>query len=461
MQHLSRRVNHSAPKLRSGAGAGEILRTIWGPHRPGQAGECADAVTLRLVTTRVCFWTFLNSERARLVVLLVGLAVFLTKLLISMGTYGTQDVTTWAGFAEGVSQRGPVGIYGINFGTLNGSLYNHPPLVGYFLEVVNRLSEWGVPLRETIRAVSSAADVFSGLLVFEILRRRGSLLRATISGVAVGASPVLFLISGYHGNTDPLFVMLVLLGSFLIIDKRMALLGGVALGLAIGIKLVPIVVLPTIAVYLVRHRRDLLVRAAAGFGVTFAVTWGPAILTQWDGLKRNVLGYAGINDRPWGLVRFADGLGWSWASQFMIGPGKFILVLLCALIPAALTWRWHRLAMESVAVSLVAFLILSPAFGVQYLAWAVAAAYLLDIWSATLYNILGGFLLYRIYDHWNGGLPWVEMAKGQHFTPYELVLAALLWAVLIAVLVRGLIARSVEAATSISRVATDGESPRT
>jgi len=373
----------------------------------------------------------LNSERARLVVLLVGLAAFLAKLLISMGTYGTQDIYTWAGFAEGESQRGPLGIYALHH-TLN-----YPPLVGYCLEVVNRLSEWGVPLRVTIRAVSSAADVFSGLLVFEILRRRGSLLRATISGVAVGASPVLFLISGYHGNTDPLFVMLVLLGSFLIIDKRMALLGGVALGLAIGIKLVPIVVLPTIAVYLVRHHRDLLVRAAAGFGVTFAVTWGPAILTQWDGLKRNVLGYAGIDDRPWGLVRFADGLGWSWASQFMIGPGRFVVLLLCALVPAVLTWRWRSLAMESVAVSLVAFLALSPAFGVQYLAWAVAAAYLLDIWSATLYNILGGFLLYQIYDHWNGGLPWVEMAKGQHFTPYELVLAALLWAVLIAVLVRG------------------------
>lgn len=245
------------------------------------------------------------------------------------------------------------------------------------------------------------------------------------------------MISGYHGNTDPLFVMLVFLGSFLIIDKRMALLGGVALGLAIGIKLVPIVVLPTIAVYLVRHHRDLLVRAGAGFGVTFVVTWSPAILNQWDGLERNVLGYAGINDRPWGLVRFADDLGWSWASQFLIGLGKYVVLLFCALIPAALTWQRPKLAMESVALSLVAFLILSPAFGVQYLAWAVAAAYLLDIWSATLYNFLGGLLLYQIYDHWNGGLPWVGMARGQLFTPYEIALAALLWTVLIAVLIRG------------------------
>ena len=402
-----------------------------------QAGERAGDVTLRLVKTRACFWTFLNSERARIVVLLVGLAAFLAKLLIAMGTYGTQDITTWTGFAQGVSQRGPVGIYGINFDALNSTLYNHPPLVGYYLEAVNRLSQWGVPLRVTIRAVSSASDVISGLLVFEILRRRRSLLRSTISGIAVAASPVLFLISGYHGNTDPLFVMLVFLGSFLIIDKRMALLGGVALGLAIGVKIVPIVVIPTIVVYLVRHARDLLVRAAAGFGVTFAVTWGPAILNEWDGLKRNVLGYAGINDRPWGLVRFADGLGWSWASHFMIGPGKYVVVLVCALIPAALTWRCRRLAMESVAMSLVAFLILSPAFGVQYLAWAVAAAYLLDLWSATLYNVLGGLVLYRIYDHWNDGLPWFQMAKGKLFTPNEVFLAALLWALLIAVLVRG------------------------
>jgi hypothetical protein len=386
--------------------------------------------------TRARTWTYSNSERARLVVLLVGLTAFLAKLLISMGTYGTQDITTWAGFALGVSQRGPVGIYGINFGELNGTLYNHPPLVGYYLEVVNKISQWGIPLRVTIRAVSSAADVISGLLVFEILRRRRSLLRSTISGMAVGASPVLFLISGYHGNTDPLFVMFVLLGSFLVIDKRMPLLGGVALGLAIGVKLVPIVVIPTIAVYLVRHRRDLLVRACAGFGVTFVVTWSPAILGQWDGLKRNVLGYAGINDRPWGLVRFADDLGWSWASQSLIGPGKYVVLLLCALIPAALTWQRPKLAMESVAMSLVAFLVLSPAFGVQYLAWAVAAAYLLDFWSATLYNVLGGLLLYQIYNHWNGGLPWFQMARGQLFTPSEIALAGLLWAALITVIIR-------------------------
>ena len=389
------------------------------------------------MTTQPRRWAYFTTERARIAVILVGLAAFLAKLLVSMGTYGTEDIHRWAGFALAVGQRGPVGIYGINFGRLNGELYNHPPLVGYYLEAVNKLSGVGVPLRVTIRAVSSAADLISSLLAFEIIRRRRSLLQSTICGIAVASSPVLFLISGYHGNTDPLFVMFVLLGSFLILDKRMALSGGVALGLAIGIKLVPIVVLPTIAVYLVRYSQELLPRAAEGFAVTFTLTWGPAILHQWDGLKQNVLAYAGNNDRPWGLVRFAGALHWSWVSEFMIGYGRYVVLLLSALIPAALTWKRPKVAMESVAMGLVAFLILSPAFAVQYLAWAVAAAFLLDIWTAALYNILGGLILYQIYDYWNGGLPWNQMAAGRLFTPYQVALLALLWAVLVAVLVRG------------------------
>jgi hypothetical protein len=121
----------------------------------------------------------------------------------------------------------------------------------------------------------------------------------------------------------------------------------------------------------------------------------------------------------------------------MIGYGRFVVLMLSALIPAALTWKRPKVAMESVAMGLVAFLILSPAFAVQYLAWAVAAAFLLDIWTAALYNILGGLILYQIYDYWNGGLPWNQMAAGRLFTPYQVALLALLWAVLVAVLVRG------------------------
>lgn len=382
----------------------------------------------------------LTTRRARCLVLSVGLLVFAIKVGIASSTYGTEDIRTWGGFADGVAAHGPVGVYGVNFGFLNHTLYNHPPLIGYYLEVINKLASWGVPLKVSMRTISSAADVISGMLVLEMLRRRTTLLRAACSGLAVSASPLLLLVSGYHGNTDPVFLMLVLLGTYLILDRDMAAMGATCIALAVGIKLVPIVVIPALAMYVVHHRRDLLPRAAVGFGATVVLTWAPAVLQQWGSLRHNVLGYSGISERPWGVVRLTDDLGWSGVSDILIGPGKTLVVLACALLPAILVWRRQQLAMEAVSLSLVAFLTLTPAFGVQYLAWAVAASYLLEPWSATVYNLLGGLVLFQIYDRWNGGLPWSDIALGQVFTLSEIALATLLWASLVNVLAKGVMA---------------------
>jgi hypothetical protein len=376
-------------------------------------------------------------DRPRLTVGLAAVVFFALKLKIATSTYGTGDVAIWLGFADGVARHGPVGVYGIDFEALNGTLYNHPPLVGYYLSLINWLVQLGIPLKVTLRAVSSAADIGSALLVLEILRTRVALRRATASGLAVAASPVLLLVSGYHGNTDPLLVMLVLLGSFLIVDKQRAFTGGAVLALAVGVKLVPIVLLPTLAVYVLRHRRDLAARAALGFGIAFAVTWGPALLTHFAQVRRNVLGYSGISSRPWGLVHFALDLHWTAVSNFLVGPGEILVAVACALVPAALVWRRTSVTIEATALGLIAFLLLSPAFGVQYLAWAVAAAYLLDFWTATLYNALAGLALFVIYDHWNGGLPWTQEAVGRVLTPGQLALLAVVWAALALVLVRG------------------------
>ncbi len=368
----------------------------------------------------------------------VGSVALLVKLLIATRTYGTQDIRAWTWFAEGVRDRGPVGIYGIDFAALHRGQYNHPPLVGYYLEVVNRLAQWGMPLKVTIRGVSSVADVGSALLVFEILRRRITPARALIGGLGVAASPVLLLVSGYHGNTDPLFMMLVLLGSFLIIDRGLVLPGAAALGLALGIKLVPIVVVPAVLVYVLRRQRPLLVPAVAGFVVPSALIWTPAIVSRWPPLRRNVLGYVGVDSRPWGPVHFADALGWHSAAAVLVRPGSAVVVVLCALLPAALVWRRPDRAMESVALSLVGLLVLSPAFGVQYVVWALAPAYLLDVWWATGFNVFATVVLFEVYDRWNGGLPWVGIAVAQPWTSGEEALAAVLWVVLAGVLVAGL-----------------------
>jgi hypothetical protein len=363
----------------------------------------------------------------------IALLVLIPKLVIAAGTGGTNDVFTWIGFAQGVRLKGPVAVYELQF----NPLYNHPPLVGYFLQAVNVLAGIGLPVKFTIRALASVADVASAVLIFELLRTRRSLAIATMSGILVATSPVLFLVSGFHGNTDPIFLMLVLLSTFLLIDKRLGLLGGCVLALALGVKLVPVVVLPTLFVYLLRRDRRTLVHASVGFAAVLLISWGPAILLEWGPVKQHVIGYSGVAAREWGLVQLSTWAGNGNMTKFLIGPGKMLAVAVGSLLPAFFVWRRPDQVLEALGLCLVGFLVFSPAFGVQYLAWPLAVAFLVDLWLATFYNIVAGLLLYSVYNYWSGGLPW-NVAHAALFTRGQVVFGIIVWGSLLVVLGVGL-----------------------
>ena len=362
--------------------------------------------------------------------------VFLVlKVVIATTTYGTRDINHWRDFVAAVAQHGPVGIYGVHFAA---SFYNHPPLVGYLLEAVNFGVVHGVTVQVSLRTLAALADFGSALLVFELVRRRRPLAEATAAGMWVAASPVLLVISGFHGNTDPLFMMLILLGLFLIADLDRPAAAGVVLALALGVKIVPVVVLPALALFALRRGRRTATAFTAGFAAAFVITWLPALLTHSAQLRTNVFEYAGSNISQWGLIQLGHWAGDpSWA-RYLIGDGRFPVVLVCAGLPAWLVWRRPVLIVEATALALIAFLFLSPAFGTQYLVWALAPAYLVRSRWATVFNLGAGALLVEVYTRWDGGLPWY-FAREWGFDRREVVAGVLVWAALGAVLIDGLI----------------------
>ena len=148
----------------------------------------------------------------------------------------------WGVFAQGVRDFGPVGIYGHHFEV---SLYNHGPLAGWFLLAINWLLDHHVTsFPFLIRLPACLADFVTALLVFELVRLVRSPRDAAVAAVLVAWSPVLFVISGFHGNTDPVFVMFALLSVYLLVVRGWALAAGVAFGIAVSIKLVPVVLAP-------------------------------------------------------------------------------------------------------------------------------------------------------------------------------------------------------------------------
>ena len=379
-----------------------------------------------------------SVRAARRIVLAFALAALAVKLALAATTYGTNDIAHWGDFLAGVRQAGPVGIYGVTF-TENNSFYNHPPLIGYLLQFVNLVSDTGIPYRFTIRAVASLADVGSAFLVLELLRRRMSLRRARFGAIGVAISPVLILVSGFHGNTDPIFVAFVLLSTYLFIDRRMPVLAGAAIAIAIGIKIVPMVVIPALLVFAFRRGRRDLLRYVAGFVVTFAVTWGPALLREFGPLRTNVIGYGGFSHSPWGISQIGHWLGDpSWVTTFA-GPGRSLVVVISAVVPAIAVWRRPGVVVTAVAWSLIAFLALAPAWGIQYMVWAMAACYLIGVGAGYAYNITAGVVMFMIYNRWSGGLPWYR-AYATYFAPqYELIALMVPWVVLVVVLIHGTI----------------------
>jgi hypothetical protein len=376
-------------------------------------------------------------RRSRLIVLGVAVVAFLAKAWLAWRTMGQDDTYIWwPKFMQAVHDHGPIGVYSVD---MVGQPYNHPPLTGWWLAALDGLrAHTSVPLGFWIRIGSVVADFFCAWVVFEVLRRRQPLWQATAAGALVGASPVLYVISGYHGNHDPEIMFLAILSGFLLVDKRFAVLAGVSLAAAVSLKLPVAAAVPVVFAAALALGRRTLLRFTAGFAAVMAVLWLPPLVEQGKPFVKNVLLYSGNSfPRQWGPVAFAHVLH---APQRLIdlyiSPGRLLLLVLCAAAGAFVAWRRPDLVVAAIGLTMAAFLLLSPGYAPQYMVWPVAAIYALSFWPATAYNLGAGAFLVALYTAWSGGLPWnsTHTVDLTHRQQWE---AAVIWGVLAWVVVDG------------------------
>lgn len=378
---------------------------------------------------------------ARSLIIAVSVIMLAIKVWFAGSTMGTTDAFYWTAFADAVRQVGPIRVYSF-FPDGGEILYNHPPMSGYWLWFLNGIESWsGASIRFTVRVTASVADVVTTLVVFEMLRRRADLAVATTSALLVAMSPILLIISGFHANTDPVFAMLVILAAYLLADRRAPVGAGASLALAFGVKIVPVVVVPLFLVWALIAGRRVLLRFAASFALVVLITWAPALIEEWDRVMHNVVGYAGISVRQWGLPQIVAWLGNpDWAAALITGPWRYAALLIGAGVPAWLVWRRPAALPAALGIALGLLLILSPAFGHQYLVWPAAALFFVSLVGGALYNLSAGLLIAVVYTRWNGGFPW-DTAWGSPMTPTEVFLAFGVWVLLLAIVVRGIMAQ--------------------
>ncbi|HUP35899.1 MAG TPA: glycosyltransferase 87 family protein [Candidatus Limnocylindria bacterium] len=347
----------------------------------------------------------------------LALAVFLLKVGMALFTYGSTDVLIFEADLAKIRQDSGAALYrdGITTrwcgatGQRPCPPFNHPPFMIHALEGWGALSDIsGLPLRFWLRFTCAAADVGSLALLLRMLRSRRSDPKTRTALALFAASPIAILISGFHGNTDAILIFFMLLSIWLVESRRAAWLAGAALGMAVNIKILPILLAPAALLALAgtRRRREF----GAGAVAVFLAGSLPILAEAPELVITRVFGY-GSQAGAWGLsllaLASAKSPHFAWLHDLHAGYGR--IVSLCLVLGASF-WPRPRpsrnaLFMRTGFVMFV-FLSLAPGFGVQYLAWLVPWVVALGARPTAMYYVAGSVFLLAYYTAAAGRFPW-------------------------------------------------------
>ena len=347
------------------------------------------------------------KNKPELLVIVLALLATAAKLYCAATTLGTIDVLLFEGLARYIAHEGVISLYAHN------RIFNHPPVLGNYIGLTWTMSGGHEQLFAFYtRLPGILADLAVVFLVLWIRRRTGRPPWWAIALLAV--SPVSFMISGYHGNYDPL----IPLGLVLVVVaclQRNALIAGVLLGLACQVKIIPLVMSPVLFFFW-WHRGKGVIFATATI-VTLLVGWSAPLLAVPEIFTRQVLAYNSIWG-GWGVTYLLNisglpGLGGVVSIQPLSHSQVLLVQVLKVLVVSGtlvLAWRRRKMAAEDLPATMglvwALFFTFAPGFGVQYLAWV--SPFLL-FYSARWFAAFTGtasLALFIFYNTISRGMPW-------------------------------------------------------
>jgi len=364
-----------------------------------------------------------GSVRRNWVVLVAAALAFALKVALALNTYGTNDVITWERHLAKIKDDGALAWYrdGPDIRTpdgrrIAGQVPNHPPFVISILAAWDYLARVsGLPFRFWLRFTSSLADIASLLLIWRCRISAGLGARPVVL-LLIALSPVSIMVSGFHGNTDPLVVSILLLSIWLAESGRPAWLAGAVFGMAMNIKVVPILFAPAFLLYLrgTQRRIGFAVAASAVFltGSLPYIAQDPVLIIHrlfgYDPalVIHRLFGYAPVT-ATWGLSQIGSVFLPKGGYEVYLAAGKAILLLIVLGASFWMNWGKRKPALF-LQCGFIAFLFIfwTPGFSVQYLAWLVPWSAGLDGRRLQWYYALSAAFLFMKYTWWSRGFPW-------------------------------------------------------
>jgi hypothetical protein len=345
--------------------------------------------------------------KPRSFVLLLAFLSLAAKLYCAATTLGTSDVGIFFIFARSIHEGGLIEIY-------KGTQYfNHTPLVGWFLQAIYALSHGNVfVFAFFLRLPAIFADMGAVMTLLWLREKTG---RPAWWALALfAASPVAFMVSGYHGNVDSVMAMLVLIAAAACTTER-AIVCGLAFGLSCNIKIVPLLLAPVFVFFW--WKRGRLLQFGAASALCLLAGWSLPLFTIPAVFLKDVIGYGSVWG-IWGIPHFLKLSGMpAFGDRAMFDPtpseSAVMWVLKLIIIPSAIVIAWRRRGMapinvfKTLALVWTVFFVFAPGFGAQYLVW-LAPCFVIasESWYAAL-TLCSSIALFIFYNAISNGMPWM------------------------------------------------------
>jgi hypothetical protein len=342
-----------------------------------------------------------------------GLIGLMLKLVIAFNTFGSTDAVVFLTFAKALSKEG------LEFTYRHSILFNHPPLTAHYLQLIFYLDRQaffqasGLTFPVLLRLPGILADFVVLLVLLEIPKKQAEIRIPTWALALFALSPVSLMISGFHGNTDPVMVMFLVLASYMCLRNKSAL-SGLFLALSCQIKVMPLLFVPIF--FFLWFQRRAIVSFLLPFAFASVALWWEPLLKFPALFIKNVLSYSGF----WGIWGITYWLRLTGLPEFKVVNlfhlpllERIVTTILKLVIIAAvllIAWRRRKLGgqglFDSLAYAWIIFFVFSPAVCAQYMVWLAPFVLVL---SPVFYGWLvatSSLFLFFFYNVTAGGFPW-------------------------------------------------------
>jgi len=345
-----------------------------------------------------------------------ALVAMCLKFYCASTTIGSDDVAIALTFGRDIYHVGLDGMY------RKAYWFNHTPATGSFFcfayALARELSAMGDHPRAFFPFILRFPMIIADFLVVLILLRiRQKTGRPPVWALVLFAlSPVSFMVTGYHGNVDPMVVFFLMAAAYFCATEKHPLVCGLLFGLSCNVKIIPILFAPVFFFFWLHRGVRQGVQFMLASGLTCLAGWSAALIGSPELFLKNVASYNGFWG-IWGISYWLSKMPWQQfhtMGSYGLPPAQVHVVVFLKLLVIAgvlfLAWTRRKCRgnelFSTLALAWTVFFVFAPGIAAQYMIWLAPFILLYSEWWYLALTVTSTAFLFVFYNTISHGMPW-------------------------------------------------------